>query len=108
MVTADHETGGLEIPKFDNTDANAAKQEAREALIDYESSDKWFTRTGHTSANVNYFIYATGSEIAQKSSDQNSSDKTEYLEIKYDELMDIPDEIDNTDIFRLVCQWLSI
>lgn len=108
MVTADHETGGLEIPKFDNTDANAAKQEAREALIDYESSDKWFTRTGHTSANVNYFIYATGSEIAQKSSDRNSSDKTEYLEIKYDELMDIPDEIDNTDIFRLVCQWLSI
>lgn len=108
MVTADHETGGLEIPKFDNTDANAAKQEAREALINYESSDKWFTRTGHTSANVNYFIYATGSEIAQKSSDQNSSDKTEYLEIKYDELMDIPDEIDNTDIFRLVCQWLSI
>lgn len=108
MVTADHETGGLEIPKFDNTDANAAKQEAREALIDYESSDKWFTRTGHTSANVNYFIYATGSEIAQKSSDQNSSDKTEFLEIKYDELMDIPDEIDNTDIFRLVCQWLSI
>lgn len=108
MVTADHETGGLEIPKFDNTDANAAKQEAREALIDYESSDKWFTRTGHTSANVNYFIYATGSEIAQKSSDQNSSDKTEYLEIKYDQLMDIPDEIDNTDIFRLVCQWLSI
>lgn len=108
MVTADHETGGLEIPKFDNTDANAAKQEAREALIDYESSDKWFTRTGHTSANVNYFIYATGSEIAQKSSDQNSLDKTEYLEIKYDELMDIPDEIDNTDIFRLVCQWLSI
>ena len=108
MVTADHETGGLEIPKFDNTDANAAKQEAREAMIDYESSDKWFTRTGHTSANVNYFIYATGSEIAQKSSDQNSSDKTEYLEIKYDELMDIPDEIDNTDIFRLVCQWLSI
>ena len=108
MVTADHETGGLEIPKFDNTDANAAKQEAREALIDYESSDKWFTRSGHTSANVNYFIYATGSEIAQKSSDQNSSDKTEYLEIKYDELMDIPDEIDNTDIFRLVCQWLSI
>lgn len=108
MVTADHETGGLEIPKFDNTDANAAKQEAREALIDYESSDKWFTRTGHTSANVNYFIYATGSEKAQKSSDQNSSDKTEYLEIKYDELMDIPDEIDNTDIFRLVCQWLSI
>lgn len=66
MVTADHETGGLEIPKFDNTDANAAKQEAREALINYESSDKWFTRTGHTSANVNYFIYATGSEIAQK------------------------------------------
>lgn len=108
MVTADHETGGLEIPKFDNTDANAAKQEAREALINYESSDKWFTRSGHTSANVNYFIYATGSEIAQKSSDQNSSDKTEYLEIKYDELMDIPDEIDNTDIFRLVCQWLSI
>lgn len=108
MVTADHETGGLEIPKFDNTDANAAKQEAREALINYESSDKWFTRTGHTSANVNYFIYATGSEIAQKSSDQNPSDKTEYLEIKYDELMDIPDEIDNTDIFRLVCQWLSI
>lgn len=108
MVTADHETGGLEIPKFDNTDANAAKQEAREALINYESSDKWFTRTGHTSANVNYFIYATGSEIAQKSSDQNSSDKTEYLEIKYDELMNIPDEIDNTDIFRLVCQWLSI
>lgn len=108
MVTADHETGGLEIPKFDNTDANAAKQEAREALIDYESSDKWFTRTDHTSANVNYFIYATGSEIAQKSSDQNSSDKTEFLEIKYDELMDIPDEIDNTDIFRLVCQWLSI
>lgn len=108
MVTADHETGGLEIPKFDNTDANAAKQEAREALINYESSDKWFTRTGHTSANVNYFIYATGSEIAQKSSDQNSSDKTEYLEIKYDELMDIPDEIDNTDIFRLVCQWLSL
>lgn len=108
MVTADHETGGLEIPKFENTDANAAKQEAREALINYESSDKWFTRTGHTSANVNYFIYATGSEIAQKSSDQNSSDKTEYLEIKYDELMDIPDEIDNTDIFRLVCQWLSI
>ena len=108
MVTADHETGGLEIPKFDNTDANAAKQEAREALIDYESSDKWFTRSGHTSANVNYFIYATGSEIAQKSSDWNSSDKTEYLEIKYDELMDIPDEIDNTDIFRLVCQWLSI
>ena len=108
MVTADQETGGLEIPKFDNTDANAAKQEAREALINYESSDKWFTRTGHTSANVNYFIYATGSEIAQKSSDQNSSDKTEYLEIKYDELMDIPDEIDNTDIFRLVCQWLSI
>ena len=108
MVTADHETGGLEIPKFDNTDANAAKQEAREALINYESSDKWFTRTGHTSANVNYFIYATGSEIAQKSSDHNSSDKTEYLEIKYDELMDIPDEIDNTDIFRLVCQWLSI
>lgn len=108
MVTADHETGGLEIPKFDNTDANAAKQEAREALINYESSDKWFTRTGHTSANVNYFIYATGNEIAQKSSDQNSSDKTEYLEIKYDELMDIPDEIDNTDIFRLVCQWLSI
>ena len=108
MVTADHETGGLEIPKFDNTDANAAKQEAREALINYESSDKWFTRSGHTSANVNYFIYATGSEIAQKSSDRNSSDKTEYLEIKYDELMDIPDEIDNTDIFRLVCQWLSI
>ena len=108
MVTADHETGGLEIPKFDNTDANAAKQEAREALINYESSDKWFTRSGHTSANVNYFIYATGSEIAQKSSDQNSLDKTEYLEIKYDELMDIPDEIDNTDIFRLVCQWLSI
>lgn len=108
MVTADHETGGLEIPKFDNTDANAAKQEAREALINYESSDKWFTRSGHTSANVNYFIYATGSEIAQKSSDQNPSDKTEFLEIKYDELMDIPDEIDNTDIFRLVCQWLSI
>lgn len=108
MVTADHETGGLEIPSFDDTDANTAKQAAREALTDYDSSDNWFKKSGHTSANVNYFIYATGSEQAQKVKTDDEVPTVEYLEIDYDAEMDIPDEIDNTDIFRLICQWLSL
>ena len=110
MVTADHETGGLEIPDFDNADANMAKQEAREALIDYESSDGWFKRTGHTSDNVNYFIYATGTVKAQNAAadESDASGASEYLEINYSEQMNIPEEIDNTDIFRLICQWLSL
>ena len=31
---------------------------------------------------------------------------TGYAEIDYSALMDIPEEIDNTDIFELIKQWL--
>lgn len=107
MVTADHETGGLKIPKFEDTDSGTAKQQAREALTDYATSNGWFTKTGHTSANVKYFIYATGSELAQQAAPAEGEEpKTEYLEINYSVEMDIPEEIDNTDIFRLLSQWL--
>lgn len=116
IVTADHETGGLKVP--DIKDAS----EAYDALLDFDSSDKWFTKTGHTSVNVGYYIYATSTTpiVGSVEAVDNNGDiifdangepvmvdvVTGYAEIDYSALMDIPEEIDNTDIFELIKQWL--
>lgn len=116
IVTADHETGGLKVP--DIKDAS----EAYDALLDFDSSDKWFTKTGHTSVNVGYYIYATSTTpiVGSVEAVDNNGDiifdangepvmvdvVTGYAEIDYSALMDIPEEIDNTDIFELMKQWL--
>ena len=116
IVTADHETGGLKVPEF------ASSADAYDALLDYDNSNGWFTRTSHSSANVGYYIHATSSEAIMRSvelTDQTGVTVTDaddhavmtevldkYQEIDYNTLMDIPSEIDNTDIFELIKQWL--
>ena len=116
IVTADHETGGLKVP--DIKDAS----EAYDALLDFDSSDKWFTKTKHYSVNVGYYIYATSTTpiVGSVEAVDNNGDiifdangepvmvdvVTGYAEIDYSALMDIPEEIDNTDIFELMKQWL--
>lgn len=116
IVTADHETGGLKVP--DIADAS----EAYDALLDFDSSDKWFTKTKHSSVNVGYYIYATSTTpiVGSVEAVDNNGDilfdangepvmvdvVTGYAEIDYSALMDIPEEIDNTDIFELIKQWL--
>ena len=66
MVTADHETGGLNYN-------NQTKDEINNSL---------YTRSGHSSKNVPYFIYQ----------------KTEST-IKLNSVL--KNKIDNTDIFKL-------
>ena len=73
VVTADHETGGL---KYNN--------ETKDQI-----SNKMYTRTGHSSANVPYYVHIKNSSV------QNASKifaKT----------------IDNTDIFRLCKSCLNV
>lgn len=116
IVTADHETGGLKVPSINDA------SEAYDALLDYDNSDKWFTKTRHTAANVGYYIYAVSDREIYNSVeavndkgeiiyDQNGDPVmvdvvTGYSEIDYNVLMDIPEQIDNTDIFELIKQWL--
>ena len=63
IVTADHETGNLQ--KF-----NGTKEDI---------SDNLFTRKGHSSQNVKYYLHFCGGEYN----------------------VDMPEKIDNTDVFRM-------
>lgn len=66
IVTADHETGRLDLPKKMDRDT---------------INDDCFNGGGHTNREVPFFIFGPGAQ-------------------------DVPEKMDNTDIFRLICQLL--
>lgn len=79
IVTSDHETGNLKIPKITNS---TNSDEGNDELTADDIDNSWFKSTNHTSQNVKYFAFGPGAKA-------------------------IPKEIDNTDIYEIIAQLLS-